>query len=256
MTTVSLEGKKGLIFGIANARSLAYGCARAFRSLGAELAVTYGNPKSEPYVRPLAEELECPIFLPCDVREPGRLEAVFQQVEQRWGRLDFLLHAIAFAPKDDLHGRVVDCSKDGFALAMDVSCHSFIRMAKLSEPLMTNGGCLLTLSYYGAEKAIEHYGIMGPVKAALESAVRYMAVELVPKAIRVHAISSGPVMTRAASGIDRFDELLERTTERTPNHQRVTIEDVGATAAFLVSDSARGLTGNTTYVDCGFHITA
>ena len=166
MKTVSLEGKKGLIFGIANSSSLAYGCAKAFRDLGAELAVTYRGSKAEPHVRPLAEELASPIIMPCDVREPGQLEAVFKQVGERWGRLDFLLHSIAFAPKDDLHGRVVDCSQAGFALAMDVSCHSFIRMAKLAEPLMTAGGCLLTLTFYGSEKVVEHYNVMGPVKAA------------------------------------------------------------------------------------------
>jgi enoyl-[acyl-carrier protein] reductase I len=255
MNTVSLEGKKGLIFGIANSGSLAYGCAKAFRDLGADLAITYQGPKAEPYVRPLAEELATSIIMPCEVREPGQLEAVFRRVGERWGRLDFLLHSIAFAPKEDLHGRVVDCSQAGFSLAMDVSCHSFIRMARLAEPLMTAGGCLLTVTFYGSEKVVEHYNLMGPVKAALESAVRYMAAELAPKGIRVHAISPGPVKTRAASGIDQFDELLERTAERAPGHQRVTLEDVGAVAAFLVGDWARALTGTTTYVDCGYHIT-
>jgi enoyl-[acyl-carrier protein] reductase I len=255
MRTVSLEGKKGLVFGIANASSLAYGCARAFRDLGAELAVTYQGPKADPHVRPLAEGLASPIIMPCDVREPGQLEAVFRCVGERWGRLDFLLHAIAFAPRDDLHGRVVDCSQAGFALAMDVSCHSFVRMAKLAEPLMAAGGCLLTLTFYGSEKVVEHYNVMGPVKAALESVVRYMAVELAPKGIRVHAVSPGPVSTRAASGIDRFDELLERNTARAPTHQRITIEDVGAVAAFLVGDWAKALTGTTTYVDAGYHVT-
>jgi enoyl-[acyl-carrier protein] reductase I len=254
MKTVSLEGKKGLIFGIANSSSLAYGCAKAFRDLGAELAVTYRGSKAEPHVRPLAEELASPIIMPCDVREPGQLEAVFKQVGERWGRLDFLLHSIAFAPKEDLHGRVVDCSQAGFALAMDVSCHSFIRMAKLAEPLMAAGGCLLTLTFYGSEKVVEHYNVMGPVKAALESVVRYMAAELAPKGIRVHAISPGPVKTRAASGIDRFDELLDRNAARAPTHHLVSIDDVGAVAAFLVGDWARSMTGSTTYVDGGYHI--
>ena len=254
MKTVSLEGKKGLVFGIANSSSLAYGCAKAFRDLGAELAVTYCGPKAEPHVRPLAEELASPIIMPCDVREPGQLEAVFKQVGERWGRLDFLLHSIAFAPKEDLHGRVVDCSQAGFALAMDVSCHSFIRMAKLAEPLMAAGGCLLTLTFYGSEKVVEHYNVMGPVKAALESVVRYMAAELAPKGIRVHAISPGPVKTRAASGIDRFDELLDRNAAQAPTHHLVSIDDVGAVAAFLVGDWARSMTGSTTYVDGGYHI--
>ena len=190
------------------------------------------------------------------VETNAQLEAVFKKVGDLWGRLDFLLHSIAFAPKEDLHGRVVDCSQAGFTLAMDVSCHSFIRMARLSEPLMTAGGCLLTLTFYGSEKVVEHYNIMGPVKAALESVVRYMAVELAPKGIRVHAVSPGPVKTRAASGIDRFDELLERSAARVPTHHLVTIDDVGAVAAFLVGDWAGALTGSTTYADAGYHITS
>jgi enoyl-[acyl-carrier protein] reductase I len=254
MNAVSLEGKKGLIFGIANSNSLAYGCAKAFRRLGAELAITYLNAKAEPHVRPLAEELGSQIILPCDVREPGQLEAVFGRIGREWGRLDFLLHAIAFAPKEDLHSRVVDCSQAGFALAMDVSCHSFIRMARLAEPLMSAGGCLLTLTYYGSEKVVEHYNLMGPVKAALECTVRYMAAELAPKGIRVHAISPGPVKTRAASGIDHFDDILEKAAAKAPTHHLVSIDDVGAVAAFLVGDWARSMTGSTTYVDGGYHI--
>ena len=254
MNAPSLESKKGLVVGIANANSLAYGCAKAFRGLGAELAITYMNAKAEPHVRPLAEELGSRIILPCNVREPGQLEAVFDHVAQEWGRLDFLLHAIAFAPKEDLHSRVVDCSQDGFALAMDVSCHSFIRMARLAEPLMSAGGCLLTLTYYGSEKVVEHYNLMGPVKAALECTVRYMAAELAPKGIRVHAISPGPVKTRAASGIDHFDDILEKVAAKAPTHHLVSIDDVGAVAAFLVGDWARSMTGSTTYVVGGYHI--
>jgi enoyl-[acyl-carrier protein] reductase I len=254
MNAVSLEGKKGLIFGIANANSLAYGCAKAFRNLGAELAITYLNVKAEPYVRPLAEELGSRIILPCDVCEPGQLEAVFGHVGREWGRLDFLLHAIAFAPKEDLRSRVVDCSQAGFAQAMDISCHSFIRMAKLAEPLLSAGGCLLTLTYYGSEKVVEHYNLMGPVKAALECTVRYMAAELAPKGIRVHAISPGPVKTRAASGIDHFDDILEKAAAKAPTHHLVSIDDVGAVAAFLVGDWACLMTGSTTYVDGGYHI--
>ncbi|OUD11762.1 enoyl-[acyl-carrier-protein] reductase [Thioflexithrix psekupsensis] len=251
---MSLEGKKGLVVGIANAHSIAYGCARAFRALGAELAITYLNEKASPYVRPLAEELESPLILPCDVREPGQLESVFSAIEQHWGELDFLLHSIAFAPREDLHGRVVDCSANGFLMAMDVSCHSFIRMAKLAEPLMKNGGTLLTMSYFGAEKVVEDYNLMGPVKAALESATRYMAAELGPKHIRLHVVSPGPLKTRAASGINRFDELLEKAAARAPERHLVTIEDVGAVAAALVSDAAQSLTGNTIYVDAGYNI--
>jgi enoyl-[acyl-carrier protein] reductase I len=249
-----LQGKKGLIVGIANEHSIAYGCAGALRDAGAELAVTYLNEKALPYVRPLAEKLDSPIVIPCDVREPGQLEAVFSRIRETWGHLDFLLHSIAFAPKEDLHCRITDCSQAGFALAMDVSCHSFIRMAHLAEPLMTNGGCLLTLTFYGSEKVVEDYNLMGPVKAALESSVRYMAAELGPKRIRVHAISPGPIKTRAASGIQRFDELLERTRARTPQNRLVGIEDVGSLAAFLVSDGAAALNGNIEYVDAGYHI--
>lgn len=251
---ITLKGKRGLVVGIANSSSIAYGCARAFRTLGADLAVTYLNAKSEPYVRPLAEEIGAELLLPCDVREPGQMEAVFEQIAQRWGRLDFLLHSIAFAPREDLHGRVVDCSREGFLMAMDVSVHSFIRMAKLAEPLMTEGGCLQTVSFYGSEKVVEHYNLMGPVKAALESSVRYMAAELGRKGIRVHALSPGPLKTRAASGIDRFDELLSRAAERTPMHQLVTIDDVGAYAAFLASDAAKAVTGAVEYIDGGYNI--
>ena len=249
-----LKGKKGLIVGIANRNSIAYGCAEVLHGAGAELAVTYLNVKAEPFVRPLAEELGSPIVVPCDVRERGQLEAVFSRIRNEWGRLDFLVHSIAYAPKEDLHSRVTDCSQAGFAMAMDVSCHSFIRMARLAEPLMTDGGCLLTVTFYGAEKVVEEYNLMGPVKAALESCVRYMAAELGPKRIRVHALSPGPLKTRAASGIERFDEPLDRARARTPEHRLVGIEDVGNVAAFLVSDGAAALTGNIEYVDAGYHI--
>ena len=252
---MSLKGKKGLIVGIANDQSIAYGCAQAFRAAGAELAVTYVNAKAEPYVRPLADGLGSELISQCDVREAGQLEAVFAGIENRWGRLDFVLHSIAFAPKEDLHARLVDCSQPGFSTAMDVSCHSFIRMARLSEPLMKHGGCLLTVTFYGSEKVVEDYNLMGPVKAALEASVRYLAAELGPKKIRVNALSPGPLKTRAASGIERFDELLERTRARTPDHRLVDIADVGNFAAFLVSDGAVALTGNVEYIDAGYHIT-
>jgi enoyl-[acyl-carrier protein] reductase I len=251
---MALEGKRGLVVGIANEHSIAYGCAKAFRAAGAELAMTYLNEKAEPYVRPLAESLESPLLVPCDVREAGQLEAVFERIATTWGQLDFVLHSIAYAPKEDLHRRLVDCSQEGFAMAMDVSCHSFIRMARMAEPLMKHGGCLLTVTFYGAEKVVEHYNLMGPVKAALEASVRYMAAELGQKGIRVHALSPGPLKTRAASGLDRFDELLDRTRARAPAHMLAGIDDVGNVAAFLVSDAARLLTGNVEYIDAGYHV--
>jgi enoyl-[acyl-carrier protein] reductase I len=251
---LDLTGKKGLVFGIANENSIAYGCARHCRAHGAELAVTYLNEKAEKFVRPLADELNAALFLPCDVREEGQLEAVFAEIEKTWGRLDFVIHSIAYANRDDLHGRVVDCSRDGFALAMDVSCHSFIRMAHLAEPLMTEGGCLMTVTFYGGRKVVEHYNVMGPVKAALESATKYMAHELGPKGIRVVALSPGPLKTRAASGIAHFDELMEQAAARAPTHQLATIDDCGAMAAFLVSDLAKAVTGTTLFIDGGYHI--
>jgi enoyl-[acyl-carrier protein] reductase I len=250
----ALAGKKALVIGIANNQSIAYGCALAFRALGAELAITYLNEKSKPYTEPLAEHLEAGLYLPCDVRAEGQLEAVFEGIEQKWGKLDIVLHSIAFAPREDLHGRVTDCSRDGFLMAMDISCHSFIRMAKLAEPLMKDGGALFTMSYYGAEKVVEHYNIMGPVKAALEASARYLAAELGPKRIRVCSISPGPIQTRAASGIDQFDELMENAASRAPSRALVSIEDVGMATAFLATDYAKLITGDTIYVDGGYHV--
>ena len=257
MTDTSFKpfvGKKGLVTGIANDQSIAYGCARAFRRFGAEVAVTYLNEKAKPHVEPIARELEAPIFMPLDVMAPGAMEAVFEAIKTKWGKLDFVVHSMAFAPKTDLHGRVVDCSREGFLLAMDVSCHSFIRMAKLAEPLMKDGGTLFTMSFYGAHKVVEHYNLMGPVKAALEATSRYLAFELGPKGIRVHTISPGPLRTRAASGINHFDELLEDAAARAPARQLVTIDDVGIATAALAGDGAKLITGETIYVDGGLHI--
>jgi enoyl-[acyl-carrier protein] reductase I len=249
-----LSGKVGLVTGIANDQSIAWGCAKAFHRLGAELAVTYLNDKAKPYFDPLADQIDARIRLPLDLRVEGQLEAVFERVGREWGRLDFALHSIAFAPKEDLQGRVVDCSKAGFLTAMDVSCWSFIRMARLAEPLMTKGGALFCMTYYGSQMVVEHYNMMGPVKAALESAARYLAAELGPAGIRVHAISPGPLKTRAASGIAEFDELLEKAQEKAPSRSLVSIDDVGLATAYLASDGARLITGNTIYVDGGYHI--
>ena len=251
-----LAGKKGLIVGLANNQSIAWGCIEAFHALGAELAITYQNEKTKTYTENLAAKVGAPIFTICDVTVPGSLEAVFAEIENKWGRLDFLLHAIAFAPKADLHGRVVDCSLDGFSLAMNISCHSFMRMAKLAEPLMKDGGCLLTLTYHGSQKAIQSYSVMGPVKAALESAVRYMASELGPKGIRVNAISAGPISTRAGNGIKDFSNLLDEKEKASPLHRLTSQQDVGWTAAFLASDKAQSITGQVSYVDCGVSMLA
>jgi len=251
-----LEGKKGIVIGIANDQSIAWGCAQAFRGIGADLCITYLNDKTKKFTQPLADALEVSpsLYLPCDVREEGQLEAVFEAIDKEWGRLDFALHSIAFAPRDDLHGRVTDCSQEGFLMAMEVSCHSFIRMARLAEPLMKDGGALFTMSYFGAEKVVENYNVMGPVKAALESSARYMAAELGPRGIRVHSISPGPIKTRAASGIGRFDELMEKAAARAPARALVTIEDVGMATAFLATHYAKLITGDTLYVDGGYHV--
>ncbi|MFG1191961.1 enoyl-ACP reductase FabI [Xanthobacter flavus] len=250
----SLKGQKALVVGVANDQSIAWGCAKAFREQGADVAVTYLNARAEAHVRPLAESLGSEIILPLDVSIPGQLEAVFAEITARWGRLDTLLHSIAFCPKEDLHGRVVDCSAEGFAKAMDVSVHSFLRMIRLAEPLMGAGGTCMTVSFYGAEKVVEHYNIMGPVKSALESVVRYAAAELGEKRISVHALSPGPLKTRAASGIADFDELLNEAAERAPTHLLASIEDVGAFAAFLASREAANVTGGVHQIDGGYSI--
>jgi enoyl-[acyl-carrier protein] reductase I len=249
-----LRGRKALVTGIANDQSIAWGCAKAFRAFGADLAVTYLNDKARPYVEPLAKEVDASIFMPLDLQVEGQLEAVFARIEQDWGKLDLCLHSIAFAPRQDLQGRVVDCSRAGFLLAIDLSCWSFIRMAKLAEPLMKAGGALFTMTYYGSQMVVEHYNLMGPVKAALESATRYLAAELGPKGIRVHAISPGPLKTRAASGITEFDALLQKAQSKAPTRSLVSIDDVGMAVAFLGTDAAKLITGETLYIDGGYHI--
>jgi enoyl-[acyl-carrier protein] reductase I len=248
-----LAGQRGLVVGIANEHSIAFGCAAKLRGFGAELAVTWLNDKAERFVRPLAEQLQADIMLPLDVAQPGQLEAVFDAIRARWGRLDFVIHSIAFAPRADLHGRVVDCSAEGFAQAMDISVHSFIRMARLAEPLMDRGGALVTMSYHGADKVVGNYNMMGPAKAALQAAVRYMADELGSKGIRVFAVSPGPLRTRAASGIAQFDELIDAAMARAPAGRLVDIAEVGRVVAFLVSGAASGMTGDTIHVDGGLH---
>jgi enoyl-[acyl-carrier protein] reductase I len=249
-----LTGQKALVVGVANDQSIAYGCAKAFRAQGADLAITYLNERAEAHVRPLAEELNAEIIAPLDVCDAAQMEALFTEIETRWGRLDTLLHSIAFSKKEDLHGRVIDCSSDGFALAMDVSVHSFLRLIRRAEPLMPYGGTCMTVSFMGAQKVVENYGVMGPVKAALEAATRYAAAELGPKGISVHALSPGPLKTRAASGIAEFDALLNDAAERAPTHHLATIDDVGAYAAFLASREAFNVTGAVHPIDGGYSI--
>jgi len=254
MEIVDLNGRKGLVVGIANEHSLAWWAAKHFAGAGAELAITYLNDKAKPFVIPLAESIGAPIILPCNVSVPGQLETVFDAIRSRWGRLDFAFHSIAWARKEDLHGRLTDCSADGFAEAMLISCYSFIKLARLAEPLMTQGGSLTTLSFYGAEKVVDHYNIMGPVKAALEASVRYLAHELGASRIRVNALSAGAVETRAASGIEHFDELLNEVARKAPLRRRVEACEVGRAAVMLVSDYASAVTGEVVHVDAGFHV--
>lgn len=254
MEVLDLTNRKGLVVGIANEHSLAWSAAQHFHSAGAELAITHLNDKAKPFVEPLAQQIDAEMFLPCNVTVPGQLEALFEAIKAKWGRLDFLFHSIAWARKEDLHGRLVDCSAEGFAESMLISCHSFIRMAKLAEPLMDKGGSLMTLSYYGAEKVVDHYNVMGPVKAALEASVRYLAHELGRRNIRVNAISAGAVQTRAASGIEHFDELLNEAMRKAPLRRLIDSCEIGRTALLLASDYTTAVTGEVLYVDGGFHI--
>jgi enoyl-[acyl-carrier protein] reductase I len=251
-----LKGRKALVVGVANEHSIAAGCARAFHELGAEIGLTYLNEKSKKFVAPVAAQVEASLLLPLDVSVAGELESVFERVARDWGRLDILVHSIAWAPKDDLQGGLLNCSGEGFAKAMDVSCHSFVRMAKLAAPLMTEGGTMFAMSYHGAQKVVTNYNVMGPVKAALEAACRYLAYELGPKGIRVHAISPGPLKTRAASGLKDFELLLNEAEQRAPMGELVDIMDVGFTCAYLATPYARRVTGGTVYVDGGMNIMA
>ena len=218
--------------------------------------MTYVNETAKPYVQPVADAVGAKLLLPLDVEAEGQMDAVFAAIDARWGRLDVLVHSIAFCVAKDLHGRVVDCSRAGFAQAMDISVHSLIRMAQLAEPLMTKGGTILTMTYYGGEKVVDHYNIMGPVKAALEGTMRALAVELGPKGIRVNAISLGPLQTRAGSGIAHFDALIDAARSRAPEQTLMTIKDVGDVAVLLASDGMRSVTGDVTYADGGLHVRA
>jgi enoyl-[acyl-carrier protein] reductase I len=248
-----LKGRRGLVIGVANQDSIAFGCAEKLKGFGAEIVLTYQTEKAKQYVEPLAHQLESKLLLPLDVSQPGSIESLFSQIKEHWDSIDFVIHSIAFAPKDDLHGRIVDCSREGFLQAMQISCHSFIEIAHHAEKMLRPGGALVTMSYYGADKVVENYNIMGPIKAALESSVRYVANELGPSGIRVYAVSPGPLRTRAASGIKHFDDLVQMAVERAPQHRLVDIHEVGRVVSFLVSAGASGMTGEVIYVDGGLH---
>ncbi|MFC3909119.1 enoyl-ACP reductase FabI [Legionella dresdenensis] len=254
MDNTLLAGKKALVIGIANDSSIAFGCAQALKKAGADLAITYLNEKARPYVDKIAADFKPAIYCQCDVTQEHDLENLFARIEKQWGHIDIVIHSIAYAPKQDLQKPVYECSKEGFLLAMDISCYSFIRMANLAKPLMKQGGSLFAMSFYGAEKVVENYNLMGPVKAALEASVRYMAMELGPQQIRVIALSPGPLKTRAASGLDKFDDLIRLAKEKSPLRSLVDIGDVGAMVAFLASPYAKNITGDTIYIDSGYHI--
>jgi enoyl-[acyl-carrier protein] reductase I len=250
-----LAGKKGLIVGLANEHSIAWGCAREAQMDGAQMVLSCLNEKAKPYVDSLAQSLNAPL-LTCNVETPGELRTLVDMAVEHLGQIDFVVHSVAWAPLQDLHGDVINSSSTGFARAMEVSCHSFAQLAQLCLPHMTQGGSLVTMSYHGAAEAVPHYGLMGPVKAALESLVRYMALELGPKGVRVHAVSPGPILTRAASGIEDFDDLMARSRAKAPLGRLVTLEEIGRLTAFLCSDAASGMTGQTIYVDGGCHAVA
>jgi enoyl-[acyl-carrier protein] reductase I len=252
---LNLSGKKGLILGVANDQSIAWGCALMAKQMGAVVMVTCLNEKAKGYVEPLtkAEQINLEI---CNVEDPGALETLVNTAVKKFGQLDFVIHSIAWAPLEDLHGRVIDSSSMGFSRAMEVSCHSFATLAKLCAPHMPKGGALLTMTYLGADEAVPHYGLMGPVKAALESLVRYMAVELGANGIRVHAVSPGPILTRAASGIDHFDQLMREAAQKSPLGRPVRLDEIASLSTFLCSDAASGMTGQTIYVDGGCHAVA
>jgi len=254
METIDLTGKKALIVGTANEKSLSAAVARHLRSAGAELALTFHNEKTRPYVEPFAEEIGAEIILPCEVPDPDEVAKVCSRIRSHWGELDIVFHSVGAAPHNDLNGRLVECSPGGFAQAMQVSCYSFIHIARCAATLMHNGGAILTLTFFGAERVVDHYNVMGPVKAALQSSVQYVAHELGPTGIRVNAISAGPVATRASSGIAHFDKLVEEVKHKAPLRRTVTADEVGRAALFLLSDYASAITGEVLHVDSGQHI--
>jgi enoyl-[acyl-carrier protein] reductase I len=249
-----VQGKKFLVLGVANERSIAWGIAQGLHKAGAELCFTYVGEAIEKRVRPLAESLGCNYLLPCDVQSDDQLDALIEDIAGRWGRIDGIIHSVAFAEKDDLQARFCKTSRKGFALALDVSAYSLIAIAGRAERLMTEGGSIITLSYLGAERVVPHYNVMGVAKAALESAVRYLASDLGGSQIRVNAISAGPIKTLAAAGIPQFREMLSAFADKAPLKRNVSVEDVANTALFLLGPAGAGITGETIYVDCGFNV--
>jgi len=249
-----MAGKRGIVFGVANNRSIAWGITKACYDQGAEIALTYQGDAIKKRVEPLAAEIGSKLVLPCDVTDEGSVEAVFKALGDSWGSIDFLVHAVAFSDKEELDGHYVDTSKDNFTQTLLVSCYSFTALAKRAERLMPNGGSLLTLSYYGAEKVMPHYNVMGVAKAALEASVRYLAADLGKENIRVNAISAGPIKTLAASGIADFRYILKWNEYNSPLRRTVSIEDVGGGALYLLSDLGRGVTGEILHIDAGYHV--
>ena len=249
-----MTGKRGLIMGVANDRSIAWGVAKACAAHGAELALTYQGEAFEKRVRPLAASLGSELVLNCDVSDDASVDAAFAELKRRWGRLDFVVHAIAYSDKEQLKGRYVDTSPDNFDMSLDISCYSFTAVARAAEPLMTEGGGLLTLTYYGAEKVVPHYNVMGVAKAALEASVKYLAADLGRAGVRVNAVSAGPIRTLAASGIGDFRYILKWNELNAPLKRNVTIDEVGGAALFLLSDLGGGVTGEVHHVDCGYNV--
>jgi len=250
----NLTGKKGLIVGVANKHSLAFSCAQLLHTVGAHLIVSYANEKAAPYVLPLKTELPEVIFTQCDVRCDKQLMSLIELAEAKLGRIDFIIHSVAYAPLEDLHGRILEAHREGFLLAMEISCWSLIRIVKIAEPLLNPSSSLITMSYLGSERAVQNYNLMGPVKSALESSVRYLALELGEQGHRVNAVSPGPIKTRAASGLNDFDTLLDKSAERAPLKRALSAEDVAGAVLYLVSDLSQAVTGATLYVDNGYHV--
>ena len=254
MTSQLMAGKRGLVMGVANDRSIAWGIAKALHGAGAQVAFTYQGDALKKRVDPLAASVNSPAVLPCDVTDPASIDACFDHLQKLWGGLDFVVHAIAFSDKNQLQGRYVDSTYENFQLSMNVSCWSFTAVAQRAEKMMTDGGALLTLTYYGAERVMPHYNIMGVAKAALEASVRYLAEDLGKKAIRVNAISAGPIKTLAAAGIGDFRFILKWNELNAPLRRNVTIDDVGGSGLYLLSDLASGVTGEVLHVDAGYHV--